>query len=140
VSLPIRLFLFYGLVYLANIKNVFLFYLLKTIVSANYIFVNFAVSHTHRDIVDKDKHIDWVVYASNHTSNVEPSWWCNWWMSYLNFQIEHHLFPSLFQFNTPLVAPLVKSFFKKHNLVYDSHSYVDALKLTFHNLYLVSKS
>lgn len=140
VSLPIRLVLFYGLVSFANIENIFLFYLMKTTVAANYIFVNFAVSHTHRDIVDKDKHVDWVVYASSHTSNVEPSWWCNWWMSYLNFQIEHHLFPSLPQFNAPLIAPLVKSFFKKHNLVYDSHSYVYALKITFHNLYLVSKS
>lgn len=28
----------------------------------------------------------------------------NWWMSYLNFQIEHHMFPSMPQFRHPVRA------------------------------------
>ena len=122
-----------------SVKKSILIYLLKTIISANYIFVNFAVSHTHRDIVQENEYQDWVHYSANHTTNCNPSILCNWWMSYLNFQIEHHLFPSLPQFRTPLVAPYVKSLFKKHGLVYDSRSYITCLSDTFTNLSNVGK-
>ena len=115
-------------------------YIIKTAVSANYIFVNFAVSHTHRDIVPENKYQDWVHYAAEHTTNCTPSLLCNWWMSYLNFQIEHHLFPSLPQFRTPLVAPYVKSLFKKHGITYDSRSYSRCLVDTFENLLTVGTS
>lgn len=117
-----------------TIKKSILIYIFKTVVSANYIFVNFAVSHTHRDIVSENKYQDWITYAANHTTNCKPSLFCSWWMSFLNFQIEHHLFPALPQFRSPLVAPYVKVLFNKHGLHYDSRSYFKCLYDTFKNL------
>ena len=64
-------------------------------IGATYIFTNFAVSHTHKDVVPKSKHISWTLYSANHTTNCSNHWFVNWWMAYLNFQIEHHLFPSM---------------------------------------------
>jgi fatty acid desaturase 2 (delta-6 desaturase) len=61
----------------------------------------------------------------------------SWWMSYLNFQIEHHLFPSMPQFRQPLVSQRVKKLFEKHKLVYDQRSYTEAMKVTFQNLHKV---
>ena len=45
-----------------------------------------------------------------HTTNIKPGslGWVNWFMSYLNFQIEHHLFPGMPQFRHPAVSPRVK--------------------------------
>ena len=117
--------------------NVVLGYLLYDWFGAAYIFVNFAVSHTHKDVLEADKHIDWVRYSSNHTVNIDGSWWCNWLMSYLNFQIEHHLFPSMPQFRHPKVSIRVRALFKKHNLHYDCRSYLDAMVATFKNLHEV---
>ena len=114
-------------------KSIFI-YIFKTVVAANYIFINFAVSHTHRDIVPEDKYQDWITYSANHTTNCNPSFICSWWMSFLNFQIEHHLFPSLPQFRSPLVAPYVKELFKKHDIYYDSRNYFTCLYDTFKNL------
>ncbi len=102
-----------------------------------YIFTNFAVSHTHLPVVPSDEHRDWVRYAAEHTMNVAPSWWCNWWMSYLNFQIEHHLFPSMPQFRHPKVSPRVRALFEKHGLAYMERSYTDAIRVTFANLHNV---
>jgi len=100
-----------------------------------YIFCNFAVSHTHLPVVEEsDTKTDWVVYAAKHTMNCENSAWCNWWMSYLNFQIEHHLFPSMPQFRHPIVSPRVKAMFEKHGLKYDQRPYFSAMKDTFNNL------
>ena len=47
-------------------------------IGATYIFTNFAVSHTHKDMVPTSKHISWTLYSANHTTNCTPSWWCDW--------------------------------------------------------------
>jgi hypothetical protein len=65
-------------------------YLAYTWLASNYIFLNFAVSHTHLPVVDKeDNKVDWVRYAAIHTMNVAPGPLCivDWWMSYLNYQV-----------------------------------------------------
>lgn len=65
-------------------------YLAYNWVAANYIFINFAVSHTHLPVVPKeDVSVDWVRYAAVHTMNVSPGplKFVSWWMSYLNFQV-----------------------------------------------------
>jgi len=102
-----------------------------------YIFLNFSLSHTHKPVVEKDQVPNWVQYAANHTMNIQSSWWCDWWMGYLNYQIEHHLFPAMPQFRHPLIAPRVKALFEKHGLKYHVESYYDALVMTFNNLNFV---
>jgi len=121
--------------YLYGFGLVFQRYLFYIAIGASYIFTNFAVSHTHRDVVPENKHANWVEYSANHTSNCSPTWWCNWWMSYLNFQIEHHLFPSMPQFRHPLIYKRVKALFEKHNMVYDQRNYFVLMGVTFKNLW-----
>jgi fatty acid desaturase len=106
-------------------------------VGATYIFTNFAVSHTHKDVVPQEKHISWALYSANHTTNCTDSWWCNWWMAYLNFQIEHHLFPSMPQYNHPKIAPRVRAMFEKHGVEYDVRSYWECMRVTYSNLWAV---
>jgi acyl-CoA 6-desaturase (Delta-6 desaturase) len=113
------------------------YYLAYNFIAADYIFINFALSHTHLPTVPADDlQVDWVRYAAIHTMNVSPGPlnFVNWWMSYLNFQIEHHLFPSMPQFRHPTISKRVKALFEKHGLVYDQRSYVEGVKVTFQNL------
>lgn len=117
-----------------------LYYLAYNWIGSNYIFINFAVSHTHLGVVPaNDTEVDWVRYAAVYTMNVAPGpfRWVDWWMSYLNFQIEHHLFPSMPQFRHPKISPRVKALFEKHGLKYDQRSYTEAIKVTFQNLHTV---
>jgi fatty acid desaturase 2 (delta-6 desaturase) len=114
-----------------------LIYIAYNWLSANYIFINFAVSHTHLGVVPKDDtSVDWVRYSALYTMNVHPGpfKFVNWWMSYLNFQIEHHLYPSMPQFRHPTISPRVRALFEKHGLKYDQRSYVEAMYVTFKNL------
>ena len=106
-------------------------------IGSTYIFTNFAVSHTHKDVVPKGKNLSWALYSANHTTNCTPSWWCNWWMAYLNFQIEHHLFPSMPQYNHPKIAPRVQALFAKHGVEYDVRSYWECMRITYVNLLAV---
>ncbi len=58
-------------------------------------------------------------------------------MAYLNFQIEHHLFPSMPQYNHPKIAHRVKALFEKHGVEYDVRPYVTCLADTYRNLLAV---
>lgn len=118
------------------------YYLIYNWIAADYIFINFALSHTHLPTVPADdKQVDWIRYAAIHTMNVSPGPlnFVNWWMSYLNFQIEHHLFPSMPQFRHPIISPRVKKFFEEHGLVYDQRPYVESVITTFKNLSKVGR-
>lgn len=61
----------------------------------------------------------------------------SWWMSYLNFQIEHHLFPSMPQFRHPIISNRVRALLEKHGLKYDQRTYFEAMAATFRNLHKV---
>lgn len=112
-------------------------YLLYDQCAASYIFTNFALSHTHLPVTQPDQYLHWVEYAANHTTNISPGPIVNWVMAYLNFQIEHHLFPSMPQFRHPLIAPRVRALFEKHGLTYSVVPYFKCLGITLWNLHAV---
>jgi fatty acid desaturase 2 (delta-6 desaturase) len=114
--------------------------MLYTGIGGAYIFTNFAVSHSHLPVVEEGKHLTWVEYAANHTVNCTNHFFVNWWMAYLNFQIEHHLFPSVPQFRFPSLSVRVKQFFAENGLHYDCRGYFEALSATFKNLQTVGTS
>jgi hypothetical protein len=72
-------------------------------------------------------------------------------MGYLNFQIEHHLFPSMPQYKNAIAAPYVRRFCEKwhkpasadststYDLEYKEVSYFQAWKMMFTNLNQVGK-
>ena len=130
-------YLFYNLLY--ETKNKITTYLFINSIASSYIFINFAVSHSHLQVTKKN--LTWVEYAAYHTTNVgKGHWFISWWMSNLNYQIEHHLFPSMPQCNHKYISSRVKDFFKKNDLPYYDGNYLDILSKTFNNLNEVSKS
>lgn len=110
-------------------------YLLYDQIGGAYIFTNFAVSHTHLDILKPDEHVTWIEYATDYTMNVDQNPLVNWWMSYLNFQIEHHLWPNCPQFRFPQVSHRVRTLMQKHGRNYHSKGYFTAIGSTLLNLH-----
>lgn len=68
--------------------------------------------------VEEERHQDWVSQQISPTCNVESSLFIDWFMFHLNFQIEHHLFPTMPCHNFRAVAPYVREFCRKHGLHY----------------------
>ena len=58
-------------------------------------------------------------------------------MAYLNFQIEHHLFPSMPQYNHPKICHRVRALFEKHGVEYDVRPYWECIRVTYANLWAV---
>lgn len=133
--IAIRHVLLYGFLFNGYTwKTSLLLYVLYNGIAASYIFVNFSLSHTHLPVSGPDEYLHWVEYSANHTTNICSNPIVDWWMAYLNFQIEHHLFPGMPQFRHKIVSPRVQKLFAKHGLHYDQRPYLLCLKQTFNNL------
>lgn len=78
------------------------------------------MSHIPMDIDHDQPEDNWVTLQLKATCNVNQSLFNDWFSGHLNFQIEHHLFPTMPRHNYCKVAPLVKSMCKKHGLDYQS--------------------
>lgn len=99
-----------------------------------YILGNLILSHTHLPLVKEGQKMHWVEYAFIYTSNVRSSWWVDWWMGFLNYQIEHHLFPTMPEYKGKLMRDHIKEFAKKYDLPYQLCSYWEAVKRAYCNL------
>jgi len=103
-------------------------------IDGSYLFTNFALSQTHQEILMTEQNEDWVRSAILRTTNIKHNFLVNWWMGYLNMQIEHHLFPNMPQFRHPQVSDRIKALAKKHGLEYDERGYWEVVAATFRNL------
>ena len=120
------------------------YFLLMVVNFWNFIFLfgHFSLSHSFTGVVPETKHLLWFEYALHHTVNISTrSALVTWIMGYLNFQIEHHLFPSMPQHKNALAAPYVRAFCERHApaLKYTEYSYKDAWRLMLSNLNQVGK-
>lgn len=70
---------------------------------------------------------------------MDPTPFVTFWTGYLNFQIEHHLFPTMPDHQLPRVASRVKELAAKHNLPYQVLTYKDAVMRTVQSFWQVSK-
>jgi fatty acid desaturase len=106
------------------------------------LFGHFSLSHSFTGVVPENKHLLWFEYALHHTVNISTqSALVSWVMGYLNFQIEHHLFPTMPQYKNAFAAPYVRAFCEKwsSHLKYTEHSYKDAWQMMLSNLDQVGK-
>ncbi|XP_048217109.1 fatty acid desaturase 3 [Perognathus longimembris pacificus] len=84
------------------------------------------MNHIPKEI-GHEKHQDWASSQLAATCNVEPSLFIDWFSGHLNYQIEHHLFPTMPRHNYHKVAPLIKSLCAKHGLHYEVKPFFTAL-------------
>nr|QBO56263.1 fatty acid desaturase 5/6-2-2 [Brachionus plicatilis] len=75
------------------------------------------MSHLPMEI-DYDKDLSWFRTQLITTCNVEQSAFNDWVSGHLNFQIEHHLFPTMPRHNLYKIAPHVKQLCKKYDIEY----------------------
>nr|ATY93170.1 fatty acid desaturases 6 [Strongylocentrotus intermedius] len=75
--------------------------------------------------IDVDSARPWLELQLRATCNLEQSFFNDWFTGHLNFQIEHHLFPTMPRHNYVRIAPLVKSLCKKHGVDYKTKTLLE---------------
>jgi len=79
---------------------------------------SFAPNHTGMPIVPKDLKIDFLQRQVLMSRNVKGNFLVNAAMGGLNYQIEHHLFPSMPRPHLKLVSPMVRDYCRTHEIPY----------------------
>jgi len=71
--------------------------------------------------------------------DVFPSWFVTWFTGGLNYQIEHHLFPSLPRHHFHRVQPIVQNLCEKYQVKYHRTSFYTGTKEVLDRLNDISK-
>jgi fatty acid desaturase 2 (delta-6 desaturase) len=99
-----------------SIAYCYFLYMICNVFNFIYLFGHFSLSHTFTGVIPETESLRWFEYAIRHSVNISTrSALVTWIMGYLNFQIEHHLFPSMPQYKNVLAAPVVREFCTKWN-------------------------
>ncbi|XP_072494723.1 fatty acid desaturase 2-like protein FADS2B isoform X1 [Notamacropus eugenii] len=114
-SFYLRYFITYRSYY-GIIGTVLLIYLVKLLESP-WIALVTQMSHIPMRM-SKEENKDWFSTQVLATCNVKQSFFNDWFSGHLNFQIEHHLFPTMPRHNYYKIAPLVRSLCAKHGIDY----------------------
>ena len=78
----------------------------------------FVQSHNGMEVYLDDK--DFVSAQIVSTRDITSTLWMDWFTGGLNYQLEHHLFPTLPRHNLGRIKGDIQSFCSRHNLNYES--------------------
>lgn len=114
----------------------YILFMLTFSITTTFLFGHFSLSHTFTDVIPENEHKKWSQYAIDHSVDISTNnWVVDWLMGYLNYQVIHHLFPSMPQFRHPQVSKELAQLCPRYRRM----SYFDAWKHMLTNLNQVGK-
>ena len=123
-----------------SLGRAFLYHYLSCWLSYIYMFGHFSLSHSTTETVSKEENPSWIRYAIEHSVDISTSnYLVGWVMGYLNYQVVHHLFPSMPQYRGYEVSKELVPFCKKYDIKYKRIGYRRAWYEMFANLDCVGK-
>lgn len=131
----ISFYIRFGMMYIPLIGiggTISLFMLVRFVESNWFVWVT-QMNHIPMHI-NYDENKEWLSTQLQATCNVDQSFFNDWFSGHLNFQIEHHLFPTMPRHNYAKVAPLVRSLCKKYGIDYQSKPLLTAFADIVHSL------
>lgn len=110
------------------------FIALQQAVFSVYLGCSFAPNHKGMPIVDPDARLSFARRQVITSRNVTGGWFTNVALGGLNFQIEHHLFPSMPRPNLARAQGLVRAFCLANNLHYSEDTLTGSYRQTLRSL------
>lgn len=103
----------------------FWFYMVVRTVESHWFVWVTQMSHIPMQ-VEVDQELDWPTLQGLATCNVEGSLFNDWFTGHLNYQIEHHLFPTMPRHNYPEANKKIRALYKKHNVPMQTKGLIEA--------------
>ncbi len=127
--------LYFGFIFsVMNVSHAIMFIVANQVLFGLYTASIFAPNHKGMLIVDNEMKLDFLRSQVLTSRNITPSWFISFWYGGLNFQIEHHLFPSMPRYNLGKARLIVKDFCERHGVSYCETSFVESWKQIFGSL------
>lgn len=95
-----------------------LFIVVQQAVLGVYFGMIFAPNHKGMEIRDGEETLGWLERQVLTSRNIRPSWFTDFLYGGLNYQIEHHLFPSMPQMNLGRCRVIVRDFCAEYGIPY----------------------
>lgn len=114
-----------------------LYLVLAQFLSGFMLSMSFIQSHNGMEVYSDSK--DFVTAQVVSTRDIAYNAWVDWFMGGLNYQIEHHLFPSMPRHNLGKIQPSIKALCRKHGLPYEECDMVTGTKRVLERLFEVAK-
>mmetsp|Transcript_43983 Transcript_43983/g.71559 ORF Transcript_43983/g.71559 Transcript_43983/m.71559 type:complete len:449 (+) Transcript_43983:188-1534(+) len=114
----------------------FLFGWFITAIAGLFLASVFVISHNGMEILDEQ--LDFVHTQMYTTRDVTPNLFNNWFTGGLNYQIEHHLFPTMPRHNFRRARKQIKAFCDKHKIPFLECGFIEGSLELFRHLHDVS--
>lgn len=100
----------------------------------------FASNHKGMPLTDDRTRMDFLREQVLTSRNIKGHWLTDFWYGGLNYQIEHHLFPTMPRNRLAKAQRLVEKFCREHNISYHTTGLRDGYRETFSHLHKASAS
>ncbi|SNS96476.1 Fatty acid desaturase [Micrococcales bacterium KH10] len=87
-----------------------------------YMGASFAPNHKGMPVIAPDAKFDFFSKQVRTSRNIRGGWWATWLMGGLNYQIEHHLFPSMARPHLAKTREIVREFCASRSVPYTETS------------------
>src|SRR6266487_5465293 len=99
-----------------------------------------APNHKGMLVLDKDSPLDFLRQQVLTARNVKAGAFTDFWYGGLNYQIEHHLFPTMPRNRLKEAQQIVKAFCKEHSIAYHETGMLQSYREILHSLHEISVS
>jgi len=115
------------------------FLLIQQGVFGLYLGCSFAPNHKGMAMFGEDEKVDFLRRQVVTSRNIRGSWFTDFALGGLNYQIEHHLFPSMPRPNLRRSQPLIEAFCQQRDVPYCQASLVDSYAQAVRHLNAVGR-
>ena len=111
--------LYFGLLFSRlNIWQTIVFFIVQRALFGLYLGSVAAPNHKGMPVLDKDSRIDFLRQQVLTARNVRAHFLTDFWYGGLNYQIEHHLFPTMPRNRLKEAQPIVRAYCEQHSIPY----------------------
>ncbi|MGO2658503.1 MAG: fatty acid desaturase family protein [Mycetocola reblochoni] len=91
-----------------------------------YMGASFAPNHKGMPVIAKDARLDFFTKQVRTSRNIRGGWWATALMGGLNYQVEHHLFPSMARPHLAKARVIVREYCQTHDVPYTETSLLES--------------
>ncbi|MBI5161722.1 MAG: acyl-CoA desaturase [Micrococcales bacterium] len=125
--LALRFGVYLGLVFWAlPLGMAFAFLGVQLAVFGLYMGTSFAVNHTGMPLIPADARLDFFAKQVRTSRNISGGFWASALLGGLNYQVEHHLFPSMARPHLARARAIVREHCRTHDIAYTETSLASA--------------
>lgn len=133
--------IYLGLVFwLLPLTHALAFIVVQQAVFGLYLGCSFAPNHKGMPVLSYDSEENFLSRQVMTSRNVRGGWFTNLLLGGLNFQIEHHLFPTMPRRNLAKAQPIVRDYCAAHELPYEQTGLISSYRQALSHLHRVGRA